>query len=66
MRGSIHCHGVAKLKNDPGLCDLTSKAKDGFLAQKLLSQSESIENREDLEQKVLEGRSAEQQVSEYV
>ena len=22
-RGSIHCHGTAKLKNDPGLCELT-------------------------------------------
>lgn len=28
QRGSIHCHGVAKLKNDPGLCQL------GFLAAK--------------------------------
>lgn len=25
-RGSIHCHGVAKLKGDPGLCSLTDKA----------------------------------------
>ena len=24
-RGSIHCHGIAKLKNDPGLCSLTEK-----------------------------------------
>ena len=33
-RGSIHCHGTAKLNNDPGLCDLTQKALKGFLAQK--------------------------------
>lgn len=29
MRGSIHCHGVAKLKSDPGLCKLTKKALEG-------------------------------------
>ena len=27
-RGSIHCHGVAKLKNDPGLCTLSQVAAD--------------------------------------
>ena len=26
-RGSIHCHGVAKLKNDPGLCKLSENVK---------------------------------------
>ena len=25
QRGSIHCHGVAKLKNDPELCELTER-----------------------------------------
>ncbi|CAH3026630.1 unnamed protein product [Porites evermanni] len=34
QRGSIHCHGVAKLKNDPGLCSLTEKALKGYLASK--------------------------------
>ena len=34
QRGSIHCHGVAKLKNDPGLCRLTVTALKGFLAAK--------------------------------
>ena len=29
MRGSIHCHGVAKLKSDPGLCKFTKKALEG-------------------------------------
>ena len=33
-RGSIHCHGIAKLNNDPGLYDLTKTALKGFLAQK--------------------------------
>ena len=34
-KGSIHCHGVAKLKNDPGLCNL-EKALKGNLAEKSL------------------------------
>ncbi len=29
-RGSIHCHGTAKLNNDPGLCQLTQTALKGF------------------------------------
>ena len=32
-RGSIHAHGCAKLKNDPGLCDLVTKAGEGWLAE---------------------------------
>ena len=30
-RGSIHCHGTAKLSNDPGLCHLSEIALKGFL-----------------------------------
>ena len=37
-RGSIHSHGTAKLKNDPGLCDLTETALKGFLAEKKLQE----------------------------
>ena len=33
-RGSIHCHGVAKLKNDPGLCRLGEIAIKGHLEKK--------------------------------
>ena len=29
-RGAIHSHGVTKLKNDPGLCDLTKTALKGY------------------------------------
>ena len=32
-RGSIHCHGTAKLKNDPGLYELTETALQGFIAE---------------------------------
>ena len=38
-RGSIHCHGTAKLKNDPGLCNLTEIALKGYLAGKALDNS---------------------------
>ena len=33
-RGSIHCHGMAKLKNDPGLCRLGEIALKGYIAEK--------------------------------
>lgn len=33
-RGRIHCHGAAKLKSDPGLCELTDVALKGFLAER--------------------------------
>ena len=26
IRDAIHCHGLEKLKSDPGLCNLASKA----------------------------------------
>ena len=32
-RGSIHCHGIAKLKNDPGICNLAETALIGFKLQ---------------------------------
>ena len=35
-RGSIHCHGTAKLKNDPGLCELTEIALKGYIAEQNL------------------------------
>ncbi|XP_066921730.1 uncharacterized protein [Clytia hemisphaerica] len=67
MRGSIHCHGVAKLKNDPGLCSLTQKALEGHIAEKELLDSEFEDNvRVELETKVNEGKAAEREVTEYV
>lgn len=38
QRGSIHCHGVAKLQNDPSLCELTEVALQGFLAAKFMKE----------------------------
>ena len=31
-RGSVHAHGCAKLKNDPGICMLVQKAASGWLS----------------------------------
>lgn len=39
-RGSIHCHGTAKLNNDPGLCDLTKIALKGYLAKKIRDENQ--------------------------
>ena len=38
QRGSVHCHGLAKLKDDPGLCELTKVALKGYLASKELEE----------------------------
>lgn len=34
-RRSIHCHGVANLKNDPGLCKLSEKVLKGYLISRI-------------------------------
>ena len=36
QREQIHCHGIAKLKNDPGLYELTETDMKGYLASKYL------------------------------
>lgn len=38
-RGSIHCHGVEKLKNDAGLCKLSQTALDAYLAHKCMCEA---------------------------
>ena len=70
MRGSIHCHGLAKLKDDPGICELTELALKGFLSNKLLQENQSNLDL-DLERHVLEidianGKNAESQICNYV
>ena len=41
-RCSIDCDGTAKLKNDPGLCDLTNVALKGFLVEENLYDATGI------------------------
>ena len=69
QRGSIHCHGVAKLQNDPGLCKLTEVALQGFLASKYIDEKHtclSMEEQKELENKVKKGKQAEFVVLQYV
>lgn len=50
QRRSIHCHGVAKLQNDPGLCELTAVALQGFLASKYIKEHQANISNEDLQE----------------
>ena len=53
-RGSIHCHGVAKLKNDPGLCEMSEIAKKGYLAELSIDKADQTALPE-MNQQILEG-----------
>ena len=64
-RGSIHCHGTAKLKNDPGLCQLTKTALKGFLAQKYKEEHPNIDSTE-LDQEIVAGNKAAETACQYV
>ena len=69
QRGSIHCHGVAKLSNDPGLCELTEIALQGFLASKYINENKGNLSEEEileLESKKNQGIEAESVVCQYV
>ena len=63
-RGSIHCHGTAKLENDPGLCELTNIALKGYLAQKEREQT-NVEGMTELDQVIESGKEAERKVCQY-
>ena len=66
MRGSIHCHGLAKLKSDPGLCSLGQVALKGYYAQQqLASNTFDLENYSDLERDVCERKLAEDPIFNY-
>ncbi len=54
-RLSIHAHGCAKLRNDPGICDLVQKAAIGWLAaEQIMDDSEQC----DLLQLIQDGEEA--------
>ena len=60
QRGSIHCHGVAKLQSDPNLCDLSQIALRGYLAAQSLAKDQlSHEISLQKQQEVKEGCEAE-------
>ena len=64
-RGSSHCHGTAKLNNDPGLCQLTQIALKGFLAQKFKDENDCLGTTE-LVQDIEAGKKASDTVCQYV
>ena len=64
-RGSIHCHGTAKLNNDPGLCQLTQTALKGFLAQKMKDVND-LSDTVELDQDIEAGHQAANTVCQYV
>ena len=64
-RGSIHCHGIAKLKNDPDLCELTNIALKGYLAEKLKNESNNDPTPE-LGLEIAAGNKASETVCQYV
>ena len=64
-RGSIHCHGTAKLNNDPGLCELTQTALKGFLAQKFKDENDCPDTTE-LDQNIEAGKKAADTACQYV
>ena len=64
-RGSIHCHGVAKLKNDPGLCKLSERALKGYLAEKSLDNAE-LTDLPKLNEQIQDGKNASEVICKYV
>ena len=64
-RGSIHCHGTAKLNDDPGLCQLTQTALKKFLAQKIKNENNCPDTTE-LDQDIEAGQKAADTVCQYV
>ena len=59
FRGSIHCHGVAKLNNDPDLCKLSDTALKGYLAD--VSEDESTPD----SLTVINGKIASEKICQY-
>lgn len=69
QRGSIHCHGVAKLESDPGLCDLTEIALKGHLAEKEKKTKAKLLTEEQLlllENDIIQGDKAKETICQYV
>ena len=56
--GSIHCHGAAKLRNDPDLCNLTDKALRGVLTQKQIDEGVDESLLDKLHSEVQDGKIA--------
>ena len=67
QRGSIHCHGVAKLKSDPNLCELSHIALKGYLAANSLTNNQfSPELLLQKQEEIRKGVEAERAICNYV
>ena len=64
-RGRIHSRGTAKLQNDPGLCELTETALQGFLDEQIQSPSDDNMDTQALST-IEKGKIASQTVFQYV
>ena len=64
-RGSICCHGTAKLNNDPGLCELTKVALEGVLAQAMKKENPLIDDPQ-LDVDIEAGQKASDTACQYV
>ena len=62
-RGSTHAHGCAKLKNDPDICGLVKKAAAAWLLEN--SNDMPMEDDQDIQQIIQEGKAAEKTALEY-
>ena len=66
MRDSIHCHGLAKLKDDSRLCKLNEVPLNGHNAQQMFSSNNfELQQFDNLERAVHEGKVAEAEICNY-
>ena len=67
QRGSIHCHGVAKLESDPGLCELSQTALKGHIATQSVNDGNlSPELLSEKIEEINKGKEAETIICDYV
>jgi len=67
QRGSIHCHGTAKLESDPGLCDLSQTPLKGYIANQLRKDNSlSLDLSKEREEDIKKGKDAETIICNYV
>ena len=64
MRGSTHCHGLTKLRDNPELCKLSETALNLHNEQQMLSSSNfELQQFDNLERAVHEGKVAQDEIS---
>lgn len=64
-RGSTHAHGCAKLGNDPGICELVTKAGIAWYTKELVQAGQQLQDDVDYEELIRDGEQAEAATLEY-